>query len=209
MRLILASISPRRKEILSLLGLPFDVVSPGIQEVFRPGRLPADEARHWALEKARAAHRRHPEAVVIGSDTVIDLDGRTIGKPLDQNDAVRILSLLAGRTHAVISAVSAVLPDGRERVAIETTLVRMRTVSKETILRYVATGEPMDKAGAYSLQGGGRQLIDSIEGDFLSAVGLPLRAVAGLLGEAGIKLSKDIESIYQKREIMNWLSYES
>ena len=208
MRLILASSSPRRKEILSLLGLPFDVVSPGIQEIFQPGRLPADEARHWAVEKARAVRRRYPDAVVIGSDTVIDLDGWTIGKPLNQNDAVRILTLLAGRTHTVVTAVSVIFADGRERSAVETTGVRMRKVSKEALLRYIATGESMDKAGAYSLQGGGRELIESIEGDFLSAVGLPLRAAARLLSEAGIKSSEDVESVYLRRSAMNWQSYE-
>lgn len=209
MRLILASSSPRRKEILSLLGLPFDVVSPGVREVFQPGRLPADEALYWAVEKARAVHHQYPDSVVIGSDTVIDLEGQTIGKPIGPDDAVRILSLLAGRTHAVITAVSIVFPDGRERTAVETTKVRVRPVSKELILRYVATGESMDKAGAYSLQDEGRQLIDSIEGDYLSAVGFPLRVLAGLLRDAGIKPAADVDSIYQTRSIMNWQSYRS
>ena len=209
MRLILASTSPRRAEILSLLGLPFDVISPGVEEITRPDRLPTDEARHWAVEKARAIRRRYPDAVVIGSDTVIDLDGRTIGKPLDQNDAVRILSLLAGRAHTVVTVVAVLSPDGKERVAVETTSVRMLKIPMETLLRYVATGEPMDKAGAYSLQGEGRELIGSIEGDFLSAVGLPLRAVAGLLCEAGIKPSRDVESVYSRRGFMNWQSYEA
>jgi septum formation protein len=209
MRLILASSSPRRKEILSLLGLPFDVVSSEVREIFKPGRLPADEAGHWAIEKARAVHRRYPDAVVIGSDTVIDLDGLTIGKPIDQNDAMRILILLAGRTHIVTTAVAVVFADGRERFAVEMTGVRMRKVSNEALLRYIATGEPMDKAGAYSLQGEGRELIESIEGDFLSAVGLPLRAAAGLLVEAGIKPFKDVESVYLHRDVMNWKTFEA
>ena len=209
MRLILASSSPRRKEILSLLGLPFDVVSPGIEEVFLVSRSPTDEAVYWALEKARVVHRLHPDAIVIGSDTVIDLEGKTIGKPAGRDDAVRILSLLVGRTHAVVTAVAAALPDGNERAAIETTIVRMHPASKELLLRYAATGEPLDKAGAYSLQGEGRKLIDSIEGDYLAAVGLPLRAVAGLLREAGIRPAADVESIYQRRNIMNWQSYEA
>ena len=208
MRLILASSSPRRKEILSLLGLPFDVVSPGIEEVFLVSRSPTDEAVYWALEKARVVHRLHPDAIVIGSDTVIDLEGKTIGKPAGRDDAVRILSLLVGRTHAVVTAVAAALPDGNERAAIETTIVRMHPASKEILLRYVATGEPLDKAGAYSLQGEGRQLIDSVEGDYLAAVGLPLRAVAGLLREAGIRPAADVEAIYRRRNIMNWQSYE-
>ena len=209
MRLILASSSPRRKEILSLLGLPFDVVIPEVREVFKPGRLPADEARHWAVEKAGAVHRRYPDAVVIGSDTVIDLDGRTIGKPLDQNDALQILTLLAGRTHTVVTAVAAVFVDGKEHFAVERTGVRMRKVSVESLLRYIATGEPMDKAGAYSLQGEGRQLIESIEGDFLSAVGLPLRATALLLEGAGIKPAIDVESVYLRRDVMNWQSFKA
>jgi septum formation protein len=209
MRLILSSSSPRRKEILSLLGLPFETVSPGLHEIFRPERSPADEATYWAAEKARAVSRLHPDAIVIGSDTVIDLDGKTIGKPTDQDDAVRILSLLAGRTHAVVTAVAVVNPDGNERVAVETTKVRMRQSSKENLVQYVLTGEPMDMAGAYSLQGEGRKLIESLEGDYLSAVGLPLRAVAGLLREAGIRTEVDVEAIYRRREIMNWKSYEA
>jgi septum formation protein len=209
MRLILASSSPRRKEILSLLGLPFDVVSPGIEEIFQKGRLPADEARYWAVEKARTVYCNYSDAFVIGSDTIIDLEGRTIGKPIDPDDAVRILALLTGRAHTVVTAVALVLPDGSEHVAVEKTIVRMRSVSKGVLSGYVASGEPMDKAGAYSLQGEGRQLIDSIEGDFLAAVGLPLRAAAGLLRGAGIKYPTDVESIYHARSVMNWQSYKT
>jgi septum formation protein len=208
MRLILASSSPRRKEILSLLALPFETVSPGLHEIFRPERSPADEAAAWAVEKARAVFRLHTDAIVIGSDTVIDLDGRTIGKPVDRDDAVQILFQLVGRTHSVITAVAVVNPNGNKRVAVETTKVRMRPVSKESLIEYVLTGESMDKAGAYSLQGEGRKLIESLEGDYLSAVGLPLRAVAGLLREAGIRTEVDVEAIYRRREIMNWKSYE-
>jgi septum formation protein len=209
MRLILASNSPRRREILSLLGLPFEIFSPGIEEIFRPDRTPADEAAFWAVEKARAVHRLYPDAIVIGSDTVIDLEGQPIGKPVNQDDAVRILSLLTGRTHAVITAVAVVFPDRNERIAVETTKVRMRPALKKVLIRYAATGEPLDKAGAYSLQGEGRKLIDSIEGDYLSAVGLPLRAVTGLLLESGIRPTADVESIYRLRNIMNWRSYET
>jgi septum formation protein len=207
MHLILASSSPRRKEIFALLGLPFEVVSPGLEEVFHPDRTPSEEAIYWAVEKARAVHRHAPDAIVIGSDTVIDLEGKTIGKPADHNDAVRILSLLAGRTHTVVTAVAAVFPDRKERIAVETTKVRMRPASKEVLVRYAATGEPLDKAGAYSLQGEGRERIDSIEGDYLAAVGLPLRAVAGILNEKGIRPLNDVERIYRTRSFMNWKSY--
>jgi nucleoside triphosphate pyrophosphatase len=209
MRLILASISPRRKEILSFLGLPFEVISPGIQEIFRPNRSPADEAVYWAVEKARAVSSLHPDAIVIGSDTVIDLEGRAIGKPAGREDAVRILNLLVGGTHIVVTAAAVVHPDGKERFAVEATKIRMRPASKDTLLRYAATGEALDKAGSYSLQGEGRKLIESIEGDYLSAVGLPLRAVAGLLREAGIRPAVEVESIYRRRDIMNWKSYEA
>ncbi|MBI3811876.1 MAG: septum formation protein Maf [Nitrospirae bacterium] len=209
MRLILASTSPRRKEILSLLGLPFEVVSPGIEEIFRPDRSPSDEAVYWAVEKTRTVHRRYPDALVIGSDTVIDLDGKSIGKPVDRDDAVRILSLLAGRTHTVVTAVAVVLSGKDERVAVEMTKVRMRPASREVLIQYAATGEPLDKAGAYSLQGEGRKLIEALEGDYLSAVGLPLRTVAGLLREAGIRTEVDVEAIYHRREIMNWRNYET
>ena len=209
MHLILASSSPRRKEIFALLGLPFEVVSPGLEEVFHTDRTPSDEAVYWAVEKARAVHRHAPDAIVIGSDTVIDLEGKTVGKPADQNDAVRILSLLAGQTHTVVTAVAAVFPDRYERIAVETTRVRMRPASNEILVRYAATGEPLDKAGAYSLQGEGRNLINSIEGDYLAAVGLPLRAVSGILSEEGIRPVNDVERIYRMRNFMNWKSYEA
>ena len=209
MRLILASSSPRRREILALLGLSFEVISSGIEERFQPGRSPADEAVYWAVQKARAVHRLYPAAIVIGSDTVIDLDGKSIGKPVNEDSAVRILSLLAGRTHTVVTAVAVVLLDGKERIAVETTKVRMRPASRDVLVQYAATGEPLDKAGAYSLQEEGRKLIESLEGDYLSAVGLPLRAVAGLLREAGIRTEIDVEAIYRQRNIMNWQSYEA
>lgn len=208
MRLILASSSPRRKEILALLGIPFEIVSPGIEEIFHPDRPPADEAVYWSIEKARAVHRLHPDAVVIGSDTIIDLDGKSIGKPVHEDDAVRILSLLSGRTHTVVTAVAAVFPDGKELVEVERTTIRMRSFSRDVISRYVATGEPLDKAGAYSLQGQGRKLIESLDGDYLSAVGLPLRAVAGFLSEAGIRAEANVEGIYRERNFMNWRSYD-
>jgi septum formation protein len=208
MRLILASDSPRRKEILSLLGLPFEAVSPGIEETVRQDRPPADEAADWAVEKARAVHRRHSDAIVIGSDTLIDLDGRSIGKPADREDAVRILSLLSGRAHTVVTAVAVIHPNTDERVAVEKTAVRMRPSSREVLARYAATGEPLDKAGGYSLQGEGRQLIESLDGDYLSAVGLPLRTLNRLLIEAGLRPTADVNLIYRRRDFMNWRSYE-
>ena len=207
MRLILASSSPRRSEILARLGLPFEIVSPGLEELFRPDRSPREEAVYWALEKARAIHRRNSGAIVLGCDTVIDLDGQTIGKPSDSGDAVGILSQMSGREHWVVTAAAAVFPDGKERIAVEKTKVRMPPASRETLVQYVATGEPLDKAGAYSLQGGGRKLIASIEGDFLSAVGLPLRAVALLLEEGGLRPAADVERIYREKALMNWKSY--
>ena len=169
----------------------------------------ADEAVYWAVEKARKVHRLYTDAIVISSDTVIDLEDKTIGKPVNQDDAVRILSRLVGRTHTVVTAVAVAFPDGKERIAVEATKVGMRQASREVLIQYAATGEPLDKAGAYSLQGEGRSLIESIEGDYLSAVGLPLRAVAGLLREAGIRTEIDVEAIYRRRNIMNWQSYEA
>jgi len=209
MRLILASGSPRRRELLAHLGLPFEVAPPDLDEIFDSSRSPADEGIYWAVEKARAVHRRDPKAIVIGSDTVIDLDGQTIGKPLDPNDAVRILSLLAGRAHTVVTAVAVIFPGGDERVAVERTKVRMRSIPKADLVRYAGSGEPLDKAGGYSLQGDGRKLIDSIEGDYPAAVGLPLRALARILDEAGIRSPADMDKIYLDRAIMNWKSYET
>lgn len=204
MRLILASSSPRRRAILELLGAPFDVIAPDVKEEMDPRRPAPDEAAHWAMQKARAVAADHPGAVVLGSDTLIDLDRIKLGKPRDPDEALAMLRRLAGRSHWVVTAVGMILPDGRERRALEVAKVTFHPVAEDALRRYVATGDPLDKAGGYSAQGPGEALIAAIDGDFLAVVGLPLKPVARILREAKIPMPNPIDQIYQDRTFLNW-----
>jgi septum formation protein len=207
MRLILASSSPRRKEILSLLGVAFEIVPPGVDEYSDSRWTVSEEAAYWALQKARAVVLRHPAATVIGSDTLIDLDGMKVGKPHTPEEALRTLRRLAGRSHRVVTAICLVMPGGKKWCDTAEVLVRMRPVPDEVLVRYASTDEPLDKAGGYSIQGEGRLLIDGIEGDYLAAVGLPLRSVAQGLREARIPVTADVERIYRERAFGNWKDF--
>lgn len=178
--LVLASSSPRRRQLLEMLGIPFRVHSADVQEIPLPNEAPAAYTSRLARDKARAV----PGAWVLGADTTVVLDGHLLEKPADAEDAVRMLTRLAGRRHEVITAVC-LLADGREFVAVDTTAVYFRPATEEFLRAYVATGEPMDKAGAYGIQGYGAALVDRIEGDFFSVMGLPVRKVLDLLDAAG------------------------
>lgn len=184
MRLILASTSPRRRELLARLGLPFEVVAPQYEEVVDPSEPAEQQAARFAAGKARSVAR--PDAVVIGSDTVVVVDHTILGKPTDQADARRMLTLLQGRTHRVITAVAVLAPGAPEDVIVDAAEVRMRPAGPEEIHAYVETGEPMDKAGAYAAQGQGARLIESITGDRTTVIGLPLQKVAEALRRVGI-----------------------
>lgn len=207
MRLILASSSPRRKAILNLMGVAFETVAPEVTEVFEPRRPAPDEASHWAFQKARWVAARNPDSLVLGSDTLIDLDRQKIGKPKNSEEALAILKRMAGRSHWVVTAVGAILPDGRERRAIEVAQVEMRSATESELADYVASGDPLDKAGAYSLQGPGAKFISKIDGDFLAVVGFPLRPVARILREAKIPIPVSVESIYENRDFLNWRQF--
>src|SRR5216117_2909873 len=150
--LILASTSPRRYQILALLGLPFLMVPPACREVLSGTRPPAQEALHQARQKAASLVSRFPDAVILGSDTLINLDGRLIGKPSSRDDARSILQRLRGRSHDVVTAVS-ILHQGKTVDAVETTRVTMRAFPDTELDAYLATDDPLDKAGAYAIQG--------------------------------------------------------
>lgn len=205
MRLILASTSPRRREILALLGLPFEVIAPQFEESILPHRPVEEEVLEFAVGKARSVAKDNPESLVIGSDTMIFLDGQKIGKPDSRENAKEILRALAGKTHHIFTSM-AVLDDlrGPGLNTVEQVAVRMRNYSETELERYLASHESLDKAGAYSIQGQGRALIESIEGDYLAAVGLPLRPIAGYLKSRGIAVPVDVEQLYDDKSFLNW-----
>jgi septum formation protein len=188
-RLILASTSPRRRELLSRLGVAFEVTAPRYDEVIDPHASPEDQAAAFALGKARSLAA--PDAIVLGSDTLVVVDRTILGKPTDPADARRMLSLLRGRAHRVITAVAVVTPGQPDHVFVDAAVVRMRAIGDKDLAEYVATGEPLDKAGAYAAQGIGARFIESIEGDQTTVIGLPLRRVADVLRQAGILMAAD------------------
>lgn len=183
--IILASSSPRRRQLLRLLDLSFDVDPSGIDETPPSGLTPPEVAVYLGQCKALDVAGRHPGATVIGADTLVDLDSRILNKPRDAVDAAHMLGLLAGRTHRVHSGLCVWRSDVA-RTALVSASVTMRAVSSDEIDAYVATGEPLDKAGAYAAQGLGAQLVAHIEGSLLAVVGLPLIALREMLLQAGV-----------------------
>jgi len=178
--LVLASRSPRRKQLLEMLGIPVVVSASEVQEIPLPNEAPSAYARRLARDKARAV----PGELVLGADTIVVVDDHLLEKPVDPADAVRMLSRLQGRRHEVITSVC-LIADAREYEAQDVTVVYFRPASEAQIRAYVATGEPMDKAGSYGIQGYGAALVERIEGDFFSVMGLPVRLVLDLLAQAG------------------------
>lgn len=178
--LILASRSPRRHQLLRMLGIPHRVEATDVQELRLPGEAPAAYVRRLARDKSRAV----PGAWVLGADTTVALGDHILEKPVDAADALRMLELLQGRRHEVHTAVC-LRADGVEHEAADVTAVFFRPASEPFLRSYVATGEPLDKAGAYGIQGYGAALIERIEGDFFGVMGLPVRLVLDLLGKAG------------------------
>jgi septum formation protein len=205
MQLILASSSPRRQELLALLGLSFHVISPNVPEQPTPGLSPIQQAGRFALEKARAVAAQQPDALVVGSDTVIDLDGRLVGKPADLPDARLMLASLAGRSHQVYTAVALCHRSrGIELVEVDTANVDMKPDHEHRYERYLVSQESLGKAGAYAIQGLGGDLVDRVDGDYTTVVGLPLRLVARLLRSAGYPVLVNVEDLYQRKSYANW-----
>lgn len=178
--LVLASGSPRRRQLLEMLGIPVEVRPSHVPESPAPGEPPRAYAERLAREKAAAV----PGPVVLGADTTVVVEGEMLEKPADAADALRMLRRLQGRTHEVITAV-ALKTAGGTLVATDVTAVTFRPADDDFLRAYVATGEPMDKAGAYGIQGYGAALVERIEGDFFGVMGLPVRLVLDLLARAG------------------------
>ncbi len=184
LRLILASASPRRSELLQNARISFEVDPAHVHEEPRAGEKPLDYAQRLARDKATAVLARHPNAVVLGADTVVVADEHLLEKPADSEDATRMLRLLSGRTHQVITGVCLAGP-GFEGTEAETTQVTFVEMSGAEIAEYVAGGEPMDKAGAYGIQGMASRWVERIEGCYFNVVGLPVARVYRMLREHG------------------------
>jgi len=182
--LVLASGSPRRAEILTALGIPFETDVPGVDETVVPGETGEAAVSRLAAAKAAEVAARRPDRPVLAADTLVLLDGEILGKPSDAEEAGRMLARLAGREHRVVTAVRLRLGPDPGREVVEESRVRMSPMSPEEILWYVRTGEPLDKAGAYAVQGLGARFIEGVRGSFTNVMGLPARGVYRLLREA-------------------------
>ncbi|EKO40783.1 MAG: MAF protein [Solidesulfovibrio magneticus str. Maddingley MBC34] len=185
-KLILASASPRRRELLALAGVPFEiVVSPAKEPDPDVNEHPAAYAARMARLKAAAVAQMHPTAVVLGADSVVAVGETILGKPADAADALRMLRLLSGRSHQVVTGCAIFAPGREPEIFTVATDVTMGVVSEDRLAAYVASGEPMDKAGAYAIQGGAAAFVTTICGSYTNVVGLPLAEVAAVLGRWG------------------------
>lgn len=188
--IILASNSPRRIYLLKQMGIDFKVVSPNVEEEGNgEKRSPVEVVKKNAIMKVQKVAEDYRNAIIIGADTVVVIDGEIIGKPTNEKDARRILRKLKGRYHFVFSGIAVMeTPEDKLLVSVVRSKVKMRDYSEEEIERYIATGEPMDKAGAYGIQGKGALLVEKIEGDYYNIVGLPLVRLNSLLNRLGYSL---------------------
>jgi septum formation protein len=185
---VLASSSPRRRELLRNAGIEFEVQTADVPEIHVPGESPLGFASRLAFDKADAVAQQRPHDLVLGADTIVIVEGEILGKPADAADAARMLRLLSNKTHDVTTAVCLLCPKARNQqphIASETTLVHVAALTDDDIAQYIATGEPMDKAGAYAIQGIASRWINRIEGDYFNVVGLPVARVYGMLKDSG------------------------
>ncbi|MBI3797465.1 MAG: septum formation inhibitor Maf [Deltaproteobacteria bacterium] len=185
--LILASASPRRRELLQRIGVVFVVIPSDTSEAAQPGELAQEYALRVASEKAQDVAQRHPGIWVLGADTIVEIDGEVLGKPRDAADGQRMLSKLSGRTHRVMTAFALLDGDSRVRMRqVVTSRVTFKPLSAAQIGEYLATGEPFDKAGAYAVQGVGASLVERVEGSYTNIVGLPMAEVQAALRAVGL-----------------------
>ena len=191
MAIILASKSPRRQELMHLLGLEFTIHTADIDETMNPALPPEQEvARVSGLKAAEIAKTADADDVIVAADTIVVVDGAVLGKPKDKADAQRMLRLLSGRGHEVMTGLS-VWHEGRLRQQVVKTRVHFRPMTDAEIAAYIATGEPMDKAGSYGIQGYGAIFIDHLEGDYFSVMGLPLCPLEHLLRGCGVHILRE------------------
>ena len=185
-RIVLASSSPRRRDLLRMIGIIHEVIPADIDEAYFRGEEPRAHALRLAQQKAASVAARNPTAIVIGADTIVVVDGAVLGKPVSGADAERMLRMLSGRAHVVYTAVAVQRAESAAS-AVEAVTVTFRTLSDAAIAAYIDTGEPMDKAGAYGIQGFGATIVDRIEGDFFAVMGLPLGQMVRLMGKIGAR----------------------
>jgi septum formation protein len=205
MRLILASTSPRRQELLALLEYPFEICAPTFVEQLDPAGAAEKQAKEFALNKAASCVSAGAQSLILGSDTVITVEDEVIGKPRDRADAEAMLRRLMGREHRIYTAVAVVdTSRGIRDVTAAAVRVWMKQWDDARLAAYLRTGESLGKAGAYSIQGSAGDLIDRIDGDFTAAVGLPLRLVATMLAANGLIVPVDLEKLYRERPYPNW-----
>ncbi|MBQ9265302.1 MAG: septum formation inhibitor Maf [Clostridia bacterium] len=183
--LILASSSPRRRELMGYTGIPFEVITADAEELKtgEPDKLVMENARR----KAKAVWDKHPGRVVLGADTIVYQHGKVLGKPRDEKEAAQMLHDLSGAWHAVYTGVCVIRPDGEEDVRVDISKVQFVPLEDEVIQAYVKTKEPMDKAGAYALQGIGGMYVQRIEGSYSNVIGLPMALARDMLRQAGIQ----------------------
>jgi len=185
--LVLASGSPRRADVLTALGLAFQVDPAHVEEDQADGESPFVFAERLAREKALAVAERHPDALVLAGDTIVVLDDGVLGKPVNEEDAEAMLGRLAGRDHVVATGLALAAPQGRVASGVDTTRVRMRPFDAAAVRAYVASGESLDKAGAYGIQGRGAALVRGVEGDYFTVMGFPVSLFIDLLGRSGYR----------------------
>jgi septum formation protein len=184
-RVVLASASPRRRELLNLIGIAHEIVPANIDESMRAREAPRRHAERLAREKASTVATRDPDLITIGADTIVVINRKVLGKPADVEQAAHMLAMLSGREHLVITAV-AVSRGKKLRSAVEEVRVKFRRLREDEIDAYIATGEPMDKAGAYGIQGYGATIVERVEGDYFAVMGLPLVRLVGLMRDVGV-----------------------
>lgn len=207
--LVLASTSPRRKELLALLQVPFEVVDPKFDERIHAEIPPESQAWTFALGKAQSCARQHAGSLILGSDTLIALGETILGKPTDRAQASAMLRRLRGRDHRIYTAVALYDPARNlQDVGVDIVQVWMKPFSDADLEAYLESGEWQGKAGAYSIQGRGGSFIERIEGDFTAAVGLPLRLTASLLKKHGLSVPVDVEQLYRAKPFPNWSTFQ-
>jgi septum formation protein len=185
-RFVLASASPRRRELLDLIGIQHTVDPADIDESMHAAELPAAHVERLAREKASKVAARHPDALVIAADTVVVLDGRVMGKPRTEDDAISMLSDLSCATHTVLTGMACTFNEKLES-SVDAVSVTFRSLSKDEIREYIATGEPMDKAGSYGIQGYGATIVQRIDGDYFAVMGLSLVRLVELMQKLRVR----------------------